>query len=68
MPAGARQVGAGTVSLLTYPLQQLDAFRERDKKKFYGVRLRVRVPSLLCESTSYCVGMHFFWWMCLHTG
>eukprot|EP00884_Botryococcus_braunii_P010316 jgi/Botrbrau1/19286/Bobra.0073s0029.1 len=40
-PTGARQVGAGTIALLAYPLQQLDAFRERDKKQFYGVRLKV---------------------------
>lgn len=39
--AGSRQVGAGSVALLAYPLQQLEAFRERDKKHYYGIRLKV---------------------------
>ena len=46
MPEGARHVLAGSVSMVAYPMQQLAAFRQTERRQSYGLRIKVGPPAM----------------------
>lgn len=65
MPQGERHVLAGSVSMVTYPMQQLAALRRNGGQQSYGLRLKVSTSLAITKCCE--VSLHFQGWAQLET-
>ena len=65
LPPGARRVEAGQVSIMTYPMQRLAAFKQQgERQQHFGLCLKVGLGP---ASSKHCTSSSDWMWRALHT-